>query len=170
MVSDSLAQAVQASSLIVIARVTDATPARSALLQPEAFLKGSASNAGIPLEYPLDSSPCPLATLRPSSRVLVFLASQGGQPGWPGTSQVVDLDNATAVQQEDGGFGPSTEAAWVSRVRSVTGQYAVPSRGGDGGGASIDWNKTILPVGAAIAGLLVVGLALMRVWHRIDPS
>jgi hypothetical protein len=57
----------------------------------------------------------------------------------------------------------------VSLVRGITEQYAVPAASA-GDGAGIDWWKTVLPVGVATLALFGVGLYLMRIWHRIDPS
>jgi hypothetical protein len=63
----------------------------------------------------------------------------------------------------------SAEADLVEEIRGITGQYAVPPQS-ESEGQGIDWWKTVLPVGGAVLGIFVVGLFLMRIWHRIDPS
>jgi hypothetical protein len=61
------------------------------------------------------------------------------------------------------------EVQLVSEVREVTGQYIVIATSQDEG-AGIDWGNTVVPLGVALAVIFGIGLVLMRVWHRIDPS
>lgn len=171
MTSDAVTQAVQASSVIVIARVASVEPGKHAVLTPEALLKGSTSSSAINIAYP-EREPengCRLATLDPGSRVLVFLAGNEGQVYWPSNQQVFLLTGGHAAQQADTGWHDVNEAGLTQLVRSITGQYYVPPAN-PGEGAGIDWRSTIVPVSVAIAALFGVGLVLMRIWHRIDPS
>jgi hypothetical protein len=55
------------------------------------------------------------------------------------------------------------------RIRALTGQSSVPADPGDDG-STIDWTRTVLPLSVALGLVFVIGLAMMRVWHRIDPS
>ena len=61
------------------------------------------------------------------------------------------------------------EAELVSRIRALTNQYTVPAAA-ESESAGIDWGRTVVPVGFAVLALFGVGLVLMRIWHRIDPS
>ena len=62
-----------------------------------------------------------------------------------------------------------TEDDLVSRIREVSGQYAVlatdPSEG-----ASVNWLGVVLPVALAAALILGIALVLLRIWHRIEPE
>ncbi len=102
-------------------------------------------------------------------RALLFLSVIDGRPEWPGASQVFDLRDGLAIQQEDHGFGEDAEFARVNSVRAITGQYVVPASNA-AEGAGIDWGSTVLPIGAVLAVVFGIGLVLMRTWHRIDPS
>jgi hypothetical protein len=85
---------------------------------------------------------------------------------WPLTNQVYVLDQGRAHMEGD---KDRTEAEVVNAIRGVTGQYAVPAANDDEG-AGIDWKSTVLPLGIALALIFAIGLVLMRLWHRIDPS
>lgn len=161
-----LDESVAAADLIIVATVERAD-AGSAALSPRAFLKGSVTATAIGLSRPVDGQ-CPEANLRAGERVLVILTATRDRNDWPGPSQVFALINGRATNQE---ASPVTvaEAELVERIRSVTGQYAVPAADEDEG-ASIGWLTTVLPVGLALALLFGVGLVLMRIWHRIDPT
>jgi hypothetical protein len=100
--------------------------------------------------------------------VLVF--AQGAGPyTWPGPEAVF-------IEEPDGWHSANpddpvvyNEGQLLARVEGLTGQYSVPAADKDEG-AGIDWWGTIIPVGAVLLGLMAVGLVLMRIWHRIDPS
>jgi hypothetical protein len=67
------------------------------------------------------------------------------------------------------GAEPRSEVEVVSSIRAITGQYAVPAAT-EAEGAGIDWGNTVLPLGLVLLVIFGIGLVLMRVWHRIDPS
>lgn len=169
MTSDGLTQAVEASGLILVAKVHRESPDAPAVLEPEAILKGSVPSTNVEVPVPEGDAPCDLAVLADGTRAILFLSVIEGRPEWPGASQVFDLRDGFAVQQEDLGFGSGPEVARVNSVRSITGQYVVPAADASEG-AGIDWTSTILPLGAALLIIFGIGLVLMRIWHRIDPS
>ena len=169
MTSDGLTQAVEASGLILVAKVHRESPDAPAVLEPEAILKGSVPSTNVEVPVPEGDAPCDLAVLADGTRALLFLSLIEGRPEWPGASQVFDFRDGLAVQQEDLGFGIGPAVARVNSVRSITGQYVVPAADASEG-AGIDWASTILPLGAALLIIFGIGLVLMRIWHRIDPS
>lgn len=166
---DGLTQAVEASGLILVAKVHRQSPSAPAELEPEVILKGSVPGTNVTLPAPEGGAPCAFARLDEGTRALLFLSVIDGRPEWPGASQVFDLRDGLAVQQEDLGFGESPEFARINSIRTITGQYVVPA-GEPGEGAGIDWGSTVLPIGAVLAVVFGIGLVLMRTWHRIDPS
>lgn len=153
--------------VVVIATVEDQPGPLEVRLTPEAYLKGPAQNETIDLVRSGDNEPdCGWAEFEPGQRVLLMLDSTAeGQ--WPSRAGVFVLTGGAARYQ-----GPATidftESGLVDAIRGVTEQYAVPAAGGEG--AAIDWWRTVLPVGAATLFLFGVGLYLMRIWHRIDPT
>jgi hypothetical protein len=160
--------------LIVIGRVT-AAGSDEATMRPEAYLKGPADGRSILFAKPAPdarvpgkvSGECPLADLDEGDRVLAFIVARPGTSyEWPGAIFVAHLEEGDALVA---GSVVASEDELVEELRGLTGQYAVPA-GSEDEGAGIDWVGTVLPVGGALAGLMVVGLLLMRVWHRIDPS
>lgn len=167
--SDGLTQAVEASGLILVAKVHRQSARGPVELEPEVILKGSVPGTNVVLAVHEGEAPCPLATLTGGMRALLFLSVSDGRPEWPGASQVFDLRDGLAIQQEDHGFGEDAEFARVNSVRAITGQYVVPASNA-AEGAGIDWGSTVLPIGAVLAVVFGIGLVLMRTWHRIDPS
>lgn len=99
---------------------------------------------------------------------MAFLTSADGVLQWPTAGRVFWLQDGRAT---GGGETSETlaEVDLTQKVRAVTGQFAVPAVSGDEG-AGIDWGHTVIPLGIALAIIFVIGLVLMRVWHRIDPS
>ncbi|MCC6382204.1 MAG: hypothetical protein IT304_06820 [Dehalococcoidia bacterium] len=152
--------------LVVVASVSSAGNG-AAVLQPEAYLKGTASGGQLRLaEYTAPG--CDFPSLAPGQRILALLSESDGRLGWPTFSQLYVLADGRSVggrEQADAG----TEAALVARVRALTDQYAVPAATKDEG-VGVDWRATVVPVGLALAVVFAIGLVLMRVWHRIDPS
>ena len=132
------------------------------VLLPEAFLKGPASNE--PLRFTGVESDCSVAPLTAGDRVLVYV-SDASAPRYPLLNGAYILKDGHATM----GDTVRTEVQVVSAIRAVTGQYAVPAASSDEG-AGIDWGHTVLPLGAALAVIFAIGLILMRIWHRIDPS
>jgi hypothetical protein len=167
-----LADATRASSVILVGTVTDVAAADTVAIDPELFLKGAAQSGDIRLTYP-DPAPdpklgCTLASFTRGDRVLVFLGELGGSLDWPGTADVFVLRQGTA--QQAGTTGPGIpEQTLVDDVRALTNTYAVPAAKNEDG-AGINWEATIVPTALTLGGLLLVGLFLMRIWHRIDPS
>ena len=169
--SDSVTQAVQASSIIAVARV-EAAGEDSLTLRPEALLKGSVSGETVGIARP-DTDPdsgCVLAELQRSQRVFIFLAASEGRVFWPSVQQVFVIEpSGDARQLQQLGFGRPTEASMVKLVQDITGQYVIPAETEEEG-QGIEWGSTILPIGLALGVVFVIGLFLMRIWHRIDPS
>ena len=163
-----LAEAVNASSVIVVGVVHEENGGGLARIDPEAFLLGAASNEPIRPKYPNDLSDCALARLTEGQRILAFLGSTDGVLDWPSAGRVFWLSNGEATS---GGESPTTvaEVAIVQKIRGLTGQYAVPAATKDDS-AGIDWGNTVLPLGVVLLIIFGIGLVLMRVWHRIDPS
>ena len=159
----------EASGLILVAKVHRESSDGQVVLEPEVILKGSVPSTDVELPVPAGDAPCRLAVLADATRALLFLSGVEGRPVWPGASQVFDLESGLAVQQEDFGFGAAPEVARVNSVRSITGQYVVPAADATDG-AGIDWGSTVLPIGAVLLVVFGIGLLLMRTWHRIDPS
>lgn len=167
--------AVHESSLIVIGTWirTDSDPTKtdiaSIVFQPEAFLKGPTSAREIRFGSGLPG-PCQASgAARTGDRLLLIANGDPEHAMFPEPERAYVLREGRATTLLRGDTTSTTEAELVSRIRTLTGQYAVPA-GDDGESAGIDWGKTVLPVGFAVLALFGVGLVLMRIWHRIDPS
>ncbi len=163
------------SPLIVLGTVkavgSDAGADRGWLdLAPEAYLKGNPNNVDVRLITSLPD-PCRSMTLSVAigARILVIAQQTPDGLAWPSSRAVYVLVDGRARSLNKGDVSDLPEASLIARIRAETNQYSVPAATSDEG-ADIDWVKTVLPVGGAIAGLMVVSLLLMRVWHRIDPS
>ncbi len=159
----NLYPAVAEADVIVVATVVPGSQAGGVALRPEAFLKGAVQSDDLSLSDSTGGD-CAPATLTAGQRVVAILGDGGGQLRWPGVTQVWTLKDG----QADNAFSQQTEADLIGRIRAISGQYAVPADGADG--ASINWRGTILPLGGALVVIFVIGLVLMRTWHRIDPT
>lgn len=157
----------QAAEVIVAATVVRSDESGISL-SPSFFLKGAATAGDIVLPRPPAGDDCPPAEFGEGQRVLVVLAKSQSRLAWPGPSAVFTLVDGRATNQETPPARLS-EAELVERIRAVTGQYAVPATD-EGEGAAVGWLTTIVPLGIALVLLFGVGLVLMRIWHRIDPS
>jgi hypothetical protein len=157
-----------AADAIVIARVSADATDTNALLQPEAYLKGSASSQPIPLSLPGQYAGCAAAQFPPGDRVLVFLGNRDAKFVWPTVERVYYLNDGSAVSPLEPN-NPMPEEALVSSIRSVTNQYIVPASSNNEG-ASLDWIRVVLPTTIVVLIVFGIGLLLMRTWHRIDPS
>lgn len=161
--------AVEAAKVIVIGTVHEENGGGTVRIEPSAFLLGAASSDAIrPRPPSASAAACAPARLSEGQRILAFLPAADGVLQWPSAGGVFWLEGGQATS---GGESPETlpEVELTQKIRSVTGQYAVPAASSDEG-AGIDWGHTVIPLGAALAVIFVIGLALMRVWHRIDPS
>lgn len=138
------------------------------VIEPEGFLRGTASREPVALGPASPPGSCAPASLEAGLRYLLFLDVDSSGAHWPAAGAAFLLRDGRATRV-DGGLPAAPEADVVSRVRAVTGQYAVPAGEGQSG-AGIDFRGTILPVGAILAAVFGIGLVLMRIWHRIDPS
>lgn len=156
--------AVTEADLIVVGTVVPGSQAGPVALRPEVFLKGAVRNGDLPLTADTGGD-CSPATLAVGDRVVALLGDGNGQLRWPGATQVWVLQGGQA--KNDSGDS-RTEAELIGQIRSLTGQYAVPAEGS--GGVGITWKGTILPLGGALVVIFVLGLVLMRTWHRIDPT
>ncbi len=164
---DALSASVLASDLVVIGVVHEEHGGGLARIEPQAYLKGAASNEAIhlvPTRRQLASS-CELARLTEGTRLMAFLHTANGGPAWPGANEVFWLADGRA----SGSGGNTTESDLVEKVRAITHQYAVPAAS-QSEGAGIDWGKTVVPLSIALLIVFGIGLVLMRVWHRIDPT
>jgi len=160
--------AVESSRTIVIATVREENGGALVRLEPSAFLLGAASNEPIRPQYPQPLPECALARLTEGQRILVFLGATDGVLDWPSAGQVFWLEDGKAIG--GGSTGDSlAEIDLVQRIRQVTGQYAVPAAT-ENESAGIDWSHTVIPLGVVLLIIFGIGLVLMRVWHRIDPS
>ncbi|MGE3074323.1 MAG: hypothetical protein AB7N24_13820 [Dehalococcoidia bacterium] len=159
---DSPTTFVPDSEMIVIGEVVS-TGTDSLDLKPEAFLKGPATPDEI--TFSGDDLGCPRADLKVGDRALVYVFD-AAQPSYPLINQVYLLRDGRAIQE---GSETLTEVEVVGDIRGLTGQYAVPASNKDDG-AGIDWSNTVLPLGVVLLIIFGIGLVLMRVWHRIDPS
>lgn len=157
----------EAASVVVVGSVIASDPGKTVTIAPEFYLKG----ATLPEQITLASDaalPCPPAALKESERLLLILGEERGTLAWPGTAQVFRLQDGNAYPA---GSGPAldTEAGLVESIRAITGQYSVPAAS-TSEGASLEWFGTVLPVTGAVLVVFVIGLVLMKEWHRIDPS
>ena len=131
-------------------------------MRPSVFLKGPASSD--PLRFSGAVNDCASAPVASGDRVLVYVYDAQALH-YPLVNDVYVLKDGHATLGDD----VRSEVEVVSAIRAITGQYAVPAAS-SGEGAGIDWGHTVIPLGAALAVIFVIGLVLMRVWHRIDPS
>ncbi|HKS91865.1 MAG TPA: hypothetical protein VJQ83_08045 [Tepidiformaceae bacterium] len=161
------------ADIVVIGTVTSVDGA-NASLKPEAFLKGPTSAADLQIGGPVLIG-CYRIALHAGDRVLLTLSSDKGVLAWPLADGVGSylLESGRAVslntfnnQTVD---NAPTEAAVVDHIRSITGQYAIPATS-DSQGASLDWVKVVLPVALVTLAVFGIGLYLMKIWHRIDPT
>ena len=135
-------------------------------IQPEVYLKGSAVTGPLPLAATSDCAQAGLPAA--GSRVVVALRREGGGFQWPVPAALFAVEDGIATS---GGDPPVSlpEDELVSRIREVSGQYAVlaadPSEG-----VSVNWLGVVLPVALAAAIILGIALVLLRIWHRIEPE
>lgn len=151
--------AVELADVIVIGEVVERAEAGSVTVRPEAYFKGPAEAADIVLLRPDGDLRCGLAELSDGDRMILFLVSRSGTLAWPGEKAALVIGGTSASDEE---------SELVGEIRGVTGQFAIPADGE--GGASLDFGSAVLPVGAGLLVLFAIGLVLMRIWHRIDPS
>lgn len=149
--------------LIAVGRV-EANDSGQYRLVPEVYLRGPALPAPLLLVVP-QPTPCPLASLPLGERVLVALFPAPGGWRWPADSQAYILRNGQVANARL----TVSEAEAIEAIRRVTGQLAYPASTGEAD-TGFDWQGTALPVGVALLIVFVVGLYLMRLWHRIDPT
>ena len=132
-------------------------------LQPEAFLKGPVS--GDAIRFSGKDAQCPTLEVNADERFLVYMA-KADEPTWPLINQAYEFRNGKAYRE---GEQERLEIEVISDIRAITGQYAVPAAS-ESEGAGINWEDTVLPLGVVLLIIFGIGLVLMRVWHRIDPS
>jgi hypothetical protein len=162
-----LATRVQEADLVVLGTVTAAS-ATDATIIPVAFLKGPAQAGEIVVHRPPLEPECPLADIQPGTRVLAMISSSSGTLQWPEGGALYLLRDGQATSGQPAPE-TTTETALVQQIRGLTNQYAVPAAS-NSEGASLDWLKTVVPVSLALLVVFGIGLYLMRIWHRIDPS
>lgn len=166
---------VEATAVIVIGTVASGGPAGSVVIHPEAYLRGAAERKAFMLSRPPSTNAvqeaalreCPPAILEPGSRVLLALYGEGGELAWPGRWQAFTLRDGTAANQAPGEPLLMAEDELIEEIRAITGVYVVPAESDPA--FSIQWTNLAIVAGA-LAIVFAIGLALMRVWHRIDPT
>ena len=164
-----LAGRVQSSDIIVIGKVTSATNG-TVHIAPSAFLKGPAQSGDVVItRSPDQSEECPLAVFDEDDQVVVMLSADPEGFAWPDGEWAYRISGGTAVSDAGMVRDVQPEDALISQIRSLTNQYAVPASS-KSEGAGIDWVTTVLPITGALLIVFVIGLFLMRIWHRIDPS
>ena len=154
------------AEVILVGEALETSDGSVLVLRPEAFLKGPTSADEVRLGSPSQPDDlCPRAKVSVGDRVLVYIF-QAGELRYPLINQLYLLRDGQAVMD---GQEPRSEVEVVSSIRAITGQYAVPAATQDEG-AGIDWGNTVIPLGVVLLVIFGIGLVLMRVWHRIDPS
>lgn len=151
------------SELIVIGTVREVT-SDAVTFAPEAFLKGPSSGEPIVFRAHIGEM-CPVHEFAVDERALIYIYDASELP-LPFINQVFVLEGGHATMGELS----MTELQAVEEIRGITGQYAVPAVADGGEGAGIDWKSTVLPMGVVLLIVFGIGLVMMRVWHRIDPS
>jgi hypothetical protein len=157
---------VKAAPVVVVAHVTAASDGDATLI-PEAFLKGAATTDPISLHNTDTNDDCMAPNFTLGQRVVAIIEVQASGDRWPPAGGVYELEDGKALSTT--GRAYTTEADLIQQIRSQTDQYAVPAQT-KAEGASIDWTKTVLPVGVALLVVFGIGLWLMKIWHRIDPT
>jgi hypothetical protein len=165
--SDSLREATESASVILVANVVAAPNADNVVLRPETYFKGAADGREFVLTR-TGGGECPDAKFSPGDRILMLLSNNHNQLAWPDESRAFVLDSGTATNAGLERWSLS-EDELSDRIRALTGQASVPAVPGDDG-PTVDWVGTVLPLTAALLVVFAIGLAMMRVWHRIDPS
>jgi hypothetical protein len=153
--------------IAVIGSVQQATTGQTAVVAPEAYLKGPTSAETVRLRLETLPGECVAGDLRVGERVLLLLRSNRGDVHWPSIEQVWVLRGGQATLQESGESIPESEL--VAQIRGVTGQYSIPAAV-ESEAPGIDWIRTVLWVGGVVLVVFVIGLVLMKEWHRIDPT
>ncbi|MFQ5381441.1 MAG: hypothetical protein ACE5EF_07450 [Dehalococcoidia bacterium] len=161
---DSLEESLATADIVVLGNTVRGSDDESLVLRPAVFFKSPAESADLPL-LPGGDQPCPPAALRSGQRLIVFGTTAPGGLLWPREDAVVLLVDGRALLP---GAEPGiSEQDFVSALRDETGQYAVPAPSRS---PAIDLQRVVLPVVLAMVALFAIGLVLMRIWHRIDPS
>lgn len=135
------------------------TTGQDLALEPIAFLKGPASSE------PIRFADGDLGCLDAGDLAVVYFLRLKEPPDTRLTKAYLLRDAETDTDSQT---APS-ELEVVQEIRALTGQYAVPAATQDDG-AGIDWSHTIVPMGVVLLIVFGIGLVLMRVWHRIDPT
>jgi hypothetical protein len=164
---------VTSSPLVVIGTVNEVSNPESATgtfsVAPEAFLRGSASTRAIRFEREGPMMPCGQSGMSVNDRVLIA-AQDGTEPfSWPFVEATFFLTNGEARSANPADTRVWSETELVETIRGHTGQFVVPAQSEDEG-EGIEWGTTVLPIAVALGIVFVIGLFLMRIWHRIDPS
>ncbi len=161
---EGLAGATGEAEVVVLGEIRDGPADGGLQIHPSVYFKGPAGSAD-PALVRVPEGDCPAAELQTGQRIIFFGRSTSGGLVWPSAGAVVFLTEGSALLPGSG--ERLSESALVALLQRETGQYAVPA----GPRSPIaDLQSAILPVTLALVALFAVGLVLMRVWHRIDPS
>lgn len=158
---------------MVIGTVTEVSDPESATgsfsVAPESFLRGPASSKPLRFERDGPMMPCGQSGVSANDRVLIA-TPDGSEPfKWPFVEATFLLVNGEARSANPADRRLWSEAELVEKFRGQTDQFVVPAAS-DSEGQGIEWGSTVLPIGLALGIVFVIGLFLMRIWHRIDPS
>ena len=164
---ENLREGVEAAAVIVVGTIAEGPGDDSLLVVPERYFKGTAEARSFILRG-VTTGPCPKAGIDPGTRLLLILENTGNQLAWPDASRVFVLADGRARNAADSDWDRS-ETELEARLHDLTGQDSVPVELGEEG-EQIDWIGTVLPVTGALLIVFSIGLVLMRVWHRIDPT
>lgn len=162
---DDLRASVEDVEVIVVGTLVSEQGAPA--VAPEVYLKGSAVTGALVLSSA--PSECEEAVLPPEgARVIVALRQSARGFERPVPAALFIVAGGVATNRADPPVSLPEEDL-VSRIRRVSGQYAVlatdPSEG-----VSINWLGVVLPVALAAALILCIALVLLRIWHRIEPE
>jgi hypothetical protein len=98
---------------------------------------------------------------------LLFLRVNGGSRNGP-PCPAYYLRNGMA-ESANPTAEPVPRAGTHRPRQAKTDQVVVPAASEDEE-QGIEWRSTVLPIAVALGVIFVIGLFLMRIWHRIDPS
>jgi hypothetical protein len=164
---ENLRRGLEDASVVVIGNVAAGPSADETLVVPERYFKGTAEARSFVLRGSSGSG-CPWIGVEHGTRLLLVLESEGNQLAWPDSSRVFLLEDGRATNAADSTWSLPEEEL-ESRIQDLTGQDSIPVESGQEG-ETIDWVGTVLPVAVALIIVFGIGLAMMRVWHRIDPT
>jgi hypothetical protein len=147
------------ASVVVLGHL-EAGEGEAIRLVPEGFFKGPVQSQ--PLVLTPGWGSC-MVFFETDSRMVVFLKNQ---ESWPSEGDIYVLEDGRAESVT--GTDVGSEEDFLAEVRGITEQFAVPAAS-ESEGEGIEWGARCCR-SVALGIVFVIGLFLMRIWHRIDPS